>query len=196
MKRALLMGILFLCLMLLCFLGQGVAKAQVWPANEIYLWRMEDKRELRSFDSDRSGARFVLDDEYVTEGNYSCKVIPGGGEETKLAVKITGLIEKWNGKNSLFLDLYLPEDHPLNGCFLGLAQALPEWEWIDGCMAATSVIPGEWNRVIFKLTDKMKFLHPRKQYIIYLCFWHDDGGEKIPLHKENPFYIDGIGLIE
>jgi hypothetical protein len=73
---------------------------------------------------------------------------------------------------------------------------LPEWKWIDGCMAATSVIPGEWNRVVFKLTDKMKYLNPKRQYIIYLCFWHDDSGEKIPLHKENPFYIDGIGLIE
>ena len=180
MKRTLLMEILVLCLMQLLFLGQGGSKARVLSAgyNEIYLWRMEDKKELKYFASDRSGARFFLDEEYVFEGKYSCKVVPGGGEETKLAVKITGLIEQWNGKNSLFLNLYLPEDHPLNSCFLGLAEALPEWKWIDGCMAATSVLPGEWNRVIFKLTDKMKFLNPRKQYIIYLCFWHDDGGQK------------------
>lgn len=157
---------------------------------------MEEKSELRSFDSDRSGAVFVLDYEWVFEGKSSCKVVPGGAEETKLAAKISHIIEKWNGKSALFLNLYLPEDHQLNSCFLGLAMTTPDWQWVDGCMAATSLMPGEWNRVLFKLTDKMKFLRPRRQYAIYLCFWHDEGGVKIPLHKDDPFYIDGIGLVE
>ncbi|HBG15707.1 MAG TPA: hypothetical protein DDW93_02905 [Firmicutes bacterium] len=198
MRRVLLIGLLLFCLSPLATVNRGVAELglQAFDTSEEYIWPMEEKSELRSFDSDRSGAVFLLDFERVFEGRSSCKVIPGGAEETKLAVKITNILDKWNGKSALFLNLYLPEDHPLNSCFLGLAMTTPDWQWVDGCMAATSLVPGEWNRVLFKLTDKMKFLRPRRQYAIYLCFWQDEEGIKVPLRKTDPFYIDGIGLIQ
>lgn len=198
MRRVLWVGLFLFSLFLLVMVDHGLAE-DGWSRleqGEEYIWLMEDKRELRSFDADRSGAVFVLDYETVFEGHSSCKVIPAGAEETKLAVKISKILHKWNGKSALFLNLYVPEDHPLNSCFLGLAMTTPDWEWVDGCMASTSIVPGEWNKVIFKLTDKMKFLRLRRQYAIYLCFWQDEEGIKVPLKKSDPFYIDSIGLIQ
>jgi hypothetical protein len=187
-RRTLWVGLFLFCFILLAPLNQGLAE-NGWSGleqGEEYIWLMAEKSELRSFNADRSGATFVLDYETFLEGRSSCK----------LAVKISKILHKWNGKSALFLNLYVPEDHPLNSCFLGLAMTTPDWEWVDGCMASTSIVPGEWNKVIFKLTDKMKFLRKRRQYAIYLCFWQDEEGIKVPLRKSDPFYIDSIGLIQ
>ena len=108
-------------------------------------------------------------------------------------MKISKILHKWNGK-ALCFSICMSRKITAEQLFLGLAMTTPDWEWVDGCMASTSIVPGEWNKVIFKLTDKMKFCGNGDIMRFYLCFWQDEEGIKVPLRKSDPFYIDSIGV--
>jgi len=160
-----------------------------------YIWTMDTKEEIETFNNDNTGAVFELNTEYVIQGNASMKVIPDGKNlETKLAMPIPkDKIEIWNkGGNKIILNLYIPQEMKIKPemFFLGMADLTKEWRWVGGVFSSTKPTDG-WNAITFELAGEMTRPEVGGKYMVYLAFaGYDENRNKIPLTE--PFYIDGL----
>lgn len=168
-----------------------VARSDELPSRS-YIWDMECKEEILTFDDDHTGAIFEQNTHFVSHGTASLKVTPSGeAEETKVALDLFGeKIEAWSQAEYVAVDIFIPSDTELlpTMFFLGMADLTDDWDWVDGLFSIDTVKHG-WNTLRYYLSDTMRDLNPDGKYKIYLAFAHEDE-EKLPL--QDPFYVDGI----
>lgn len=163
-----------------------------------YLWTMDTDEEVAGYGNDNTGAVFVLNSEFVCEGERSVAVIPNGqAPETKLALDLAGWkVERWREGREVVLNVYLPPQNELNPTmfFLGMADVTAGWSWVGGVFSKTEVKPG-WNQVRYVISDEMRNVDPAGKYKLYLAFAAIlEGGKKVPLKER--FFIDGIRMDE
>lgn len=159
-----------------------------------YIWTMDSEEEIKTFDNDRTGAIFELNNEFVIQGDASMKIIPSGkSDETKVAMPIPkDKIEIWNKGNKITMNVYIPPEmkNKPQMFFLGMADVTRDWRWVGGVFSNTKPTDG-WNAINFDLAGEMIRLEPGGKYIVYLAFaGYDENRNKIPLTE--PFYIDGL----
>ncbi|MCS7070891.1 MAG: hypothetical protein NZM00_05250, partial [Anaerolinea sp.] len=164
----------------------GLAQAAVTP------WDAWVTLDLTRLDDDGTGATFALAD---VDGVPTLAITPGGrSDETKLAYPVSGAdLQIWREYDRIQLDVYLPGSTATraNGFFLGLAEVTRGWRWIGGVFGQPEGATG-WIRVRFALDPALRDADPDGRYILYLSFFHQAGGAKIPLTE--PFYVGALTL--
>ncbi|KUK23120.1 MAG: hypothetical protein XD57_0778 [Thermotoga petrophila] len=145
--------------------------------------------------NDNTGAIFEPSEEFAVEGKFSVKVIPSGtSDETKMAFPIEGeILSSWMEADFLELWVFIPEDATTfpEKFFLGMADVTDGWSWMDGVFSESTVEKG-WNRVVFKLSPKMKDVRLDGRYMLYFAFIDFEDGKKIPI--KDAFYVDSIEI--
>lgn len=182
-----LLGVLVLVGVLLFGLTSALAQSDVIP------WESWAAVDLRLLDDDNTGSTFAMS---AVEGIPALRIAPSGSsEETKLAYPVSGSdLLAWRDHGRIRLDVFLPEAEALqvNAFFLGLGDVTRGWSWVGGVFGEASGDAG-WVAVTFILDAALRETDPDGSYMMYLSFFHEGSGGKVPLTE--PIYVAGIQLI-
>ncbi len=179
------------------FLAVPAAEEEATPPPAEIAWAAWEGKDIGTLSDDNTGSTFALSEEVLSPaGTPALRVTPGGtSEETKLAFPISAAdLQDWRTYTRVELEVYLPPENALNAnrFFMGMGDVTTEWAWVGGVFGGATQLQTGWNRIVYEPLQPMRDPQEGGSYILYLSFFYEEAGGKIPLTE--PFYLGNAYL--